>query len=382
MPDKSMPDNMLYANLRQRVRPNTPTHITRTLPGQGTILVKKGDEVGASDIIGNYRASAGYSSVNVAEKLGVNPKQADKYLQRKIGETIYQGELLATRKTLFGKKQVLAPTDSSIEEYNSQTGRLRLKFFEKETALASGVYGIVDAVDKMRNEIVIRTYATKIVGTFGSGKERGGILHFIDGRDNLVSKTQLDSKMDGKVLVAGALIYGDSLRRAVELGVHGIISGGLNAKDYKSMSGSINPARRIASDNTISVLAIEGFSSIPIGTDVYGQLKSNEGKFIFINGNSAYLLLPTSSSSSIISLRKLVLPVSRMPESIPEIITQELVVGKKIRLIWPPFMGMQGTIVAIDKTVTVLESGISTYLLTIDTPSRKMKVPFPNVELL
>ncbi len=373
---------MLYANLRQRMIVNTPTHIKRALPGSGSLLVKKGEEVGSSDTLGRYRVSAGYSSVNLAQKLKVNPREATKYLQKKMGEIIYQGELLAMRKTLFGKKEILSPTDAELEEYNSENGMLRLKFFEKERSFSAGVYGIVDDVDPIRNEVIIRTLATKILGIFGSGRTREGILHFLNGKDNLASRTQLQSTMSGQILVVGALIYGDSLKRAVELGISGIISGGLNARDFKSMAGSINPAKRIATDNAVSIVATEGFGSIPIGGDIYDFLKQFEGKFVFVSGNQAQILLPSSDSNSIISLRKVILPVTRSPESIPEIVVGELQLGKKVRFISPPFMGTQGTIIGIDQTVTTLDSGITTYLLTIDTQSRKIKVPFPNVELI
>ncbi len=132
----------------------------------------------------------------------------------------------------------------------------------------------------------------------------------------------------------------------------------------------------------MSVVVSVGFGSMPIGPDIYSTIKNHHGKFGFINGNSNRLLLPSTDLDSIITLRKIKLLVNKEPEGFSKVIVKDIVVGDQVRIVWPPFAGSQGTVVGIDKSSTLLPSGVSTYLVTIETSSRKLKVPYLNVEIV
>lgn len=372
----------LTANIRTRVLQNQTVHIKRVLPGKGKITVKKNEEIKPYDILGSYILSAGFSSINIAKKLGVNPKRGEIFLQKPLGSTIFRGELLALRNELIGQKTITAPTDGYLDSYNQDTGELRIRFLTKELKLTSGVFGIVDDVNLSSNEILIKTFVTQAFGLFGSGIEREGILNIISTEGNIIQAKQIQESMSNQILVAGALIYGDALKRAIGIGVQGVITGGISAYDYKSMVGVLDPTKKIGTDEGISIVATEGYGPIPIGDDIFQQLKNFNGKYVFVNGNQGKILLPIGNADSILSLRKIALPIKKSPESLPEIKMGEIEVGQKVRVIWPPFMGAQGKVLGIDASTSILESGLKTFLVTVETKNRKIKVPFTNLEIL
>lgn len=372
----------LTANVRPRMIKDKTIHITRKINGPGEISARLGAEVAPHDILGKANISSGYSVINLAKKLNESPIGAQKLLKRPVGSTIFKGELLAEKKGLIFKKTITSPTDGVLDQYDLATGELRLKFLAKPVALTSGVYGIVDKVDHEQGSVVIRTLATVIFGVYGSGEQRGGDLHIIGDRHSIIQAAQITQQMYAQILVGGALIYKDALKKAVFSGVQAVITGGLNITDFKAIVGSLDPIARSEEDVGFSVLATEGFGPLPFGEDVYSSLKQFDGKFVFANGNSKRLILPSSSQDSLLLVRKTVIPIEKGPTFLPEVVLSDLQKGQNVRVIWPPLMGQQGVIESIDKSPTLLESGISTYLVTIVTPHQKAKVPFPNLEIV
>lgn len=370
------------ANRRTRILFNRVIHIRRNLVGKGKILVSKNEEIEPHDILGKATLTAGFLVINLAKKLGVSSQECLKYLQRPVGKTIFKGELLAFKKGILNKKFITAPTDGLIENLDPQTGELRIEFLPKEIPLTSGVVGIVDDIDQKNGQVLVKTLATEVYGVFGSGKERSGVLNVLGARMDLLHASKIVDSLKQHIVVAGALIYGEALRKAAGLGVYGIISGGLNVSDYKSIINTLDPRSRIGSDVGLSIFATEGFGPLPIGEDIYNLLKSFHSKFVMIHGNTTKLLLPSADPDSILALRKTSLPILKSPQIAPELTLSEVNIGMKARIIWPPFMGSVGKVVGIDKSVTTLESGVSTHLLTIETPSRKIKVPYTNIELI
>lgn len=377
----------LYANLRVRIKPNVVNIIKRSLVGKGKILVSKGQEVSPEDVIGKSLLSSGFRSINVSALLDVPPIKVDKYLQKRPGQTLYRNELLAFKKggVLGGKKIVTSPTDGIIESYNSTTGELRMSFLPKSIDLPAAVYGIVEEVDEDRGQVSIKTETTQILGLFGSGRIRDGILKFLSDRSGLIGQQQITSDLSEHIVVGGSLVYSKAISALLAVGAHGIITGGMNAKDYRSMGGGhLNFPRKMGTDIGISLIAFEGFGSIPIGDDIMIALQRHNDRFVILDGNSARLHLPSFEKMSMIRIKKTALPPLDIPmmELPQEVMAVEISVGQKARVTVAPYQGQQGKIVYIDKTPSVLSSGVRTYLVTLELKSRKVKLPFTNIEVI
>lgn len=379
--------NTNLARFSIRLEKDIIVRIHRSLRGKGVIKVAAGQEVTPDEIIGNASVSLGFRIINLADALSVAPADVAKYLKKSLGQRIYKGELLALKEAkLFGSKRlVTSPTDGVLDFLNPKTGELRMTFIPKKADLPAGVFGVVEEVDKARGQVVIRTQVTRIYGMFGSGRTRDGILHILNKRDNLITKEMITGQFDENILVGGSLIFKDAISAAISEGVNGIITGGVNAKDYKAMAGGrlVFP-KKIDNDIGISVMVCEGFGSIPIGEDIFKILALYEGKFVSLDGNSATVDLPSFESKSLTKVKNTRLPPlsqqSLKEEKINRLV--EVKLGMYVRIIGNAFLGEQGKVVAIDGAETTLPSGIKSNLLTVETKRRKIQVPVANIEVM
>ncbi len=371
---------------RQRVEKNVITRVTRVLKGKGMLAVNIGQEVTPDEIIGHSTISSGFRTLNLSSLLSVSPKDVKKYMTRGLGQRIYKDELLASKKEwLLPRKIVItAPTDGVLDYLNDQTGELKISFFPKKIDLPAGVYGIVEQVDQVKGHALIRTEASRIHGIGGTGRSRDGILHILGKRDNLISTGMVRDKYNGGILVGGSLFFKDTISEAISEGVSGIISGGINAEDYKGMAGGrlVFP-KKLDNDIGISLVVCEGFGSIPIGDDIFEILADYAGRFVFINGNDAIINLPSFSSSSLTKVRSTALPQSETNGLITNNTKiAELKVGFRVRIIGNSYLGEQGKILKIDDSETLLPSQVKAILATIETASRKIQVPVANLEIM
>ncbi|MBI2593388.1 hypothetical protein HYW44_01990 [Candidatus Daviesbacteria bacterium] len=373
---------LLYANHRIRVNSGICRLVKRTLKGPGTILASKNAEVSPHDVLGHYKLTAGFTKVNLANELNVRPLDVKRYLKKEVGRTVFKGELLAQKKGLFGTSQIIAPTDSIFESLNDKTGEATLRLIPKDVSLTSGVFGVVQDIDAVRGEVSIKCMSTEVYGILGTGSEKEGFMNVISGPGDLVNASQITTAHRGQILVAGSLVMEEAIKKALTCNVSGIICGGLNMDDYLSMAVSLVPSKRVGTEIGISLIATEGFGLLPIGEDFEEIFGSHNNKFAIVNGNLGMILLPSNDPDSILGCRKVSLPDNQALGARPELGISEIKIGLKVRLIWPPFMGTQGVVKNIDETPTTLDSGISTYMLTIDTKTRKMRVPYSNVEII
>ena len=376
---------IMWANSRVRIKKEVITHIFRNIPGQGKISAAVGQEVKPSDILGRAEISSGFRIINLAEDLGVSPQQVKKYLNRSLGQIIYRGELLAFKKggMLGGKKIITAPTDGILDSLDSDNGHLTIRFLPHSLDLPAAVFGIIDVIREDQRRISIRCEVTQIIGIFGSGKVREGILKIIS-RSDLINTNQILPQYVEHIVVAGSLVYKDAILSSISKGVNGIITGGINAKDYRAMAGGrITFPRKMGSDIGLGVLVTEGFGSLPIARDVFEVLQQQNGRFALLDGNSGVLNLPSFESSSMDKVRRVSLPeISNVVIGQEEIAAMELKAGQVVRVIASPFMGEEGNLVSIDKTRSILPSGIKTYLINIQTKVRTIRVPYSNIEII
>lgn len=372
------------APARLRVEKDIIVRLKRSLKGKGQFIVSKGQEVTPSEIIGSSFVSSGFRVLNLADLLSVPGVEAGKYLKRSLGQRIFKGELLAYKEGGFlkGKKEVISPTDGILDFFNPKTGELKMAFLPKKVDLPAGVYGVVEEIDGDRGQAVIRTQASLIYGIFGSGRSRDGILHLICKRDELLSKTLITTALGDQIIVGGGLVLKDAVSSAISSGVSGIISGGINAKDFRSMAaGRLIFPKKVENDIGTSVVVCEGFGSIPIAEDIYGILKNYDGKYVSIDGNLGIIYLPSFESSCMSKVKN-----TKLPEVLKETDWVEkwvdLKEGLNVRIIGNSYTGMIGKLLSFDQTETLLPSGIKTFMATVETRRVKIKVPVVNLEVM
>lgn len=376
----------MFANYRPRILPEVITLISREIPGEGPILVQVNQEVSPQDILGLSITTAGYRVLDFAKALGVSPKDAQKYLQKELGQAVFRGEVLGLKPSMLGKKTFISPTDGILQAYNPATGDLKLAYLPERQKILSAVFGVVAKVDTTRRIVIIKTKVTEILGVLGSGKVRDGNLTFVGGRGGVTDEKSINPKLTDHIIVSGGLIYKDALRAAVAISVKGVIVGGVNALDYKTIAGgTLVKKRNMATDVGLSLLAVEGFGGFPIGDDIFSVLLKYNDKFAVVDGNRGRLLLPSFERDAMLKIKSVALPeradeILLEPTIEPSIL--ELKVGMRVRVVAPPFTSEQGKVISIDRVPSKLPSGLLTYLLTVESKSRKIKVPVANVEII
>lgn len=378
--------NQQFVPSRLRIEKKKIMHIKRRLVNaKGQIKVSVGQEVCPQDVIAEGHSSSGFRTIHLSKELRVSPSRALSLLTRQVGQNIYQGELLAMKRDLWGlsKHLVLSPVDGIVETYDTKSGNVKIQLAPKTIRLVSGVYGIVDEVNESSGIVVIRTMVNAIYGVMGSGKEREGLLKILGPSDMLASSKQIPSQAQGRILVAGGLTFMSALERAIDVRIGGIITGGINAGDYRSMAGGQwNIWHKHWSDVGLSLMVTEGFGSAPIGEDIFSLLREYNESFVILDGNRSRLILPINEQDSMIYIRKTALPVKFEVESFPQMGLSPLKEGIKVRIIASPYLGLQGVVEGVDQTLTKLPSGLETYLVTVASGAQKVRVPLLNLEVL
>ncbi len=375
--------NDFFVNFAVRTQRNKIIHIKKHVPPGGRVNVSVGHEVGPGDVIGEGQTQIGFRTIHLASVLGVGPKDALASLKPKMNQTIFQGELLAEVKGLLklGKKVLVSPVDGVVDFIDPKTGDLRLKLIPKRIKLLSGVYGVIDGIGR-DGDILIRTLADVIYGCLGSGREREGTLKVIGTAGDLISSKQIVESARGCIVVGGQLIFPEALKKAAAIQVLGLITGGINACDFKGMAGEVKTPVSGLSDVGISLMVTEGFGSIPIGEDIFSILKGHSGKYAVLNGNSSRLILPTGDEQSIIYIRKTRLPLNGSLDERPEKEAVLLKTGQTVRTIGGPKIGFMGVVESIDQAPSKLPSGITSFLVTVLGTKQKIRVPYQNLEVI
>ncbi len=377
--------NKFFVNMRMRISKDEVIYIQRTLPSATEVInVKIGDEVTPHDILAEGKKASGFRTVNLANELHVSSLEAPKFLKRAMGNNIFKDELLASKEGIFGLggNILLSPVDGILDYYDDKTGRLRIKLFPKNIKLVCGVWGVIEEIDEAKGMITIKTMASLVYGVLGSGKSREGTLNVIGSKEVLVGSRQLEQTMRGQIIVGGEVVFSDGLEKAVELGIAGIISGGINAKDYKAIAGGWNIYNKQWSDTGLSLLITEGFGSIHMGEDIFSLLQQSNGKFSIIDGNRNRLILPSDDNSCMIYIRKTKLSRDSFVERLPELNMVDLQIGQKVRIVGQDYLGYQGIVEAIDKTVSQLPSGICSTIVLVNTKSKKIRTAYQNLEII
>ncbi|MCA9397805.1 hypothetical protein KC573_03165 [candidate division WWE3 bacterium] len=337
------------------------THtINRSLPPNAQILVKVGDVVRPEKIVGIGRKSAGFRNIDAAKVLGVPSNELSQYVTKTPGSYVNKGEVLGEKKSLLGikNKPLISPADGILSDINTDNGVISLEYMPEELRVVAGVSGTVTEIDPNGPEITIKTDVLEVKGALGLGKRREGSIHIVGQPDLPLSEKQIGPTWENKIIVGGSLLTRQVLYHCVALKVQGIITGGMHWEEYASLIGS----RGRFEDIGISIILTEGYGNLPMSPKLFQKLQEYEGKFSFIWGGSARLMLPDQKAKE-------------RTEFTTEEISKYVVLeeGMKVRLMTLDHHGEFGTIKKLDEQVH-LENGVITDVATIELYNGETKV--------
>jgi len=259
----------------------------RLLPIAGTVIVEAGQQVGAQQVVAQTSLPGKVYPVNVANQLGIAPDEVLQYLTKKVGETVEKDEIIAENKPLLKwlRTEIPSPIRGTVDSASSITGQVLLREPPLVLDLLAYLDGVVAEVHG-REGVTIEATCTLVQGIFGIGGETWGpIVMGVSAPDEPLSPDRLTPSMKGCVVVGGSYLSYDTMQRAKDLGIIGLVVGGVDDKDIRTLLGydlgvAITGTERIG----FTLILTEGFGTIPMATRTYDLLSKYAGGQASVSG--------------------------------------------------------------------------------------------------
>jgi hypothetical protein len=357
----------------------------RTLPLKGEVKVKKGDRVNADMVVASTELPGPVQIINIMGLLGCEASEVPDYMLKKEGERIKKDEVIAEAKALlpflkFMSAKVQSPIDGSVEKISEVTGQVILREPPQPVAVKAYVDG--EIIEVIPDEgVKVKTMATFIQGIFGIGGETGGeIVIAVDGPDKELKPENVKPEHKGKVVVGGNYVGIDAVKRGIELGVAGIISGGFSDRDLKAILGKDLGVAITGHENIgITLVVTEGFGHIDMANRTFNLLKEREGLRASISG-ATQIRAGVIRPEIIISLA-----AGQRSEDTEAAKAAEDGVGQgdPVRIIREPNFGKLGKVKRLIPELMVMESEIKVRVMEVVlNDGTDFIVPRANVEII
>ncbi|MDZ4755752.1 MAG: hypothetical protein SGJ11_14805 [Phycisphaerae bacterium] len=363
-----------------KVTPRTLHRVRRSLPIHGDVLVNVGDSVEPTQVVARTFTEGDITPINLANLLGVPAAEVPEAMLKQKGSTVTQGELIARTKGIFGmfKKEAVSPASGTIESISGQTGQLILRGAQQPVDVLAFLAGRV--VEVLPHEgAIIESEAMFVQGIFGIGGEAFGPIRVACTKpEQRLDANLILPDMKGAVVIGGARMTVEAIRKAKDIGVAAIISGGIDDQDLKDFLGydlgvAITGSERVG----LTFIITEGFGDIAMATRTHQLLCAMEGKAAAVTGATqirAGVMRP-----------EIVVPLTSSGGPIAHVIDTggELALGTQVRLIRDPYFGSIGTVARLPHEQAILGSGSKARVLEVRLDSGEIVVvPRANVELI
>ncbi len=361
-----------------KVKKATTVDKIRRLPLLGEVFPTVGDQVNYDDIVAKTEISGDPEIVKLSMQLGLEPEDCPKFLTRQLGDKVEKGDVIAFYSALWGliKKEIKAPVSGTIESFSEVTGQLIMRGAPIPVEVDAYIPGKVIEV-LPREGAVIETNAAFIQGIFGIGGEVHGDIHVIvENNDQILDANMITSEHHDKVLISGNMVTLDALRKAVEVGVAAIVSGGVRHDDLTTFTGEeIGVAITGQEEVGLTLIITEGFGMMNMSQRTFDLLKEFEGYRASVNGTTqirAGVLRP-----------EIIVPHELHAEEEGEGLTQGMIPGTPIRIIRQPYFGAIGVVHSLPVELQRLESESAVRVVNIELPGNNVvTVPRANVEII
>ncbi|MGD8452147.1 MAG: hypothetical protein PVJ57_10045 [Phycisphaerae bacterium] len=354
-------------------------HKVRRLPIRGDVLVDVGQTVAADDVVAQASLPGEVRPINLATQLGVSPEDVPKIMLKGEDEPVRQGEPLARTHGLFRwfRREYRAPLDATVESISHVTGQVILR--GAATPLQRRAYARGEVVAVQPGEsATIEVRGTFIQGIFGIGGEAVGPLELIaKSPDEVIDADRLNESHAGRVLVGGSLVTAAAIRRAAELGIYGLVTGGLDDADLRTVLG-YEFGVAITGDETVGVTIVvtEGFGQIAMAAGTFDLLARRAGQLASING-------ATQIRAGVIRPEVLIPLAEAAGERKSAVGGGTLELGTRLRAIREPHFGRLGRCTALPVEPVTLASEARVRVLEVEfDDGTRAVVPRANVELI
>jgi len=331
------------------------------LPTAGHVIVKVGQKVNSTDVIGEAVIGRKHLIVDIARLLRISPRNAAACTKVKKGQKLAKDELIAETTGLFSR-EVKAPVEGRVVAMGG--GKLVLETGGAPFELVAGIPGTVTEVIPDHGAIIRATGAV-IQGVWGNGRlETGVMISIMDRADEVFDPNRLDVSIRGSIILGGYVDNPAVLKGAIELAVRGLI--------LSSMSPALLP---LAMQAVFPILLVDGFGSRPMNASAYKLLSTNNRRDIAINAET-YDRLKGSRPEVFIPL-----PVSQEPPETREV--EAFATGQTVRVINLIGPAQLGKLQQLNANPVSLPNGLRAKTAVVRLESGdQITVPLTNLEVL
>lgn len=362
------------------VLPATVAQIHRRLPAQGDILVRIGSRVEPDDTIGQTTIPQPAVFLDVAGTLGVEPQDVPRRVKRNVGERVAAQQVLAKR----GNRRCAAPTTGTLSVIDGETGIVVITPDPVTSTVAASVRGYVADVTPGR-AVLIETAAAVIQGVFGVGSEQFGVLRLlVTDRNDMITPEMIDARSAYAIIIGGAGITADALRKAQQEQVRGVIVGGIDQAELQNfVQSQTNGAwqgdwyafgQQPMPEIVPTLLVTEGFGVHPMAEPLFDLLTRYDRQEAFLDGRMTVW--------SPMERPRLVIPLPRLQGGQDPAAPQEFQVGSIVRLLDEQHLGSVGRVTAVQERGQ-LASGVRTTIVTVQIgEAERIVLPRTAVEVI
>lgn len=362
------------------VSADTVVERLRRLPIKGEVLVSVGDKVNHDTVIARALLPGPLQNIRLTERLGVEPKEAQDLCHFNVGDQVEAGQVVAETKGLFGKyfkNKITSDYTGEIESISTVTGNVLVREAAIPVEMTAYMDGTV--IDVMAGEgATIQTRGAMVQGIFGIGGERNGQVRIaVDSADEVLDVQHILETDSGNILVGGAGITAEALKKVNELGVVGVVVGAVKDVDLTELLGyEIGVAITGQEEVTTTLVVTEGFGKLSMAKRTFELLKSLSGRSASLNG-------ATQIRAGVIR-PELIAPIEHAAgDVVPEGSGNVLGIGTPIRVIREPYFGQLGEVTGLPAQLQTVESGAEVRVLEAKLDSGEVVcVPRANVEII
>jgi hypothetical protein len=368
-----------------RVTPRTVVRKRRILPIPGQVLVQEGQAVTATTVIAQTDLPGRVHTVNVVNLLGISPEEIRRYMLKREGDPVLEGEPIAENRPFIKwlKTRVPAPVTGTVESISEVTGQVFLREPPKPLALSAYLDGVV--VETFPGQgASVETACSLVQGIFGIGGEAVGTIAMgAADPEEMLTPERITEADRGTVLVGGSLIGRDGFARAKQVGVRAIVVGGIDDPDLRALLGrDLGVAITGTEQVGFTLIITEGFGRIAMATRTFDLLASKVGRRASCSGATQIragvirpeVIIPLGERSAVSGQRS-EKEVSKAGGG--------LRVGDHIRIIREPHFGRICKVAALPADLRLLPTGSKVRVLEAEfEDGQRVLVPRANVELL
>jgi hypothetical protein len=363
------------------VTEHTVVRRRRQLPLPGTVLVKVGDLVRANQPVARAELPGKVYPLNLANQLSVAPDEINEYLIKKAGESVQKDEILAENKPLIKwfKTEIRSPIAGVLESLSTVTGQVLLREPPRVLDVLGYVDGIVAEIQPQQG-VTVETACTLIQGIFGIGGETGGtLIVVVKSPDEVLMPNHLTAEMKGKIVVGGSFLPAETLNKAKEVGIAGLVVGGIHDKDLRALLGyDLGVAITGTEQVGFTLILTEGFGTIPMAQKTFALLSAHAGEKASISGATqirAGVIRPE------IIIPKPADATGGAKAAVPQ--REGIQLGDPVRIIRDPLFGKIGQVSALPSDLQKIPTESEVRVLEVQfTDGSKAVIPRTNIEVI